>query len=412
MRALEISSDYLPALEGAAELEYQNGNQAAVPLLERIVKTRPDDKTSHAMLAELAFKRSDCDAVVEEFGKSESLIDSQPGALQEYGSCFVKLNRPQDAIPLFERIGKMRVGDERARYNLAVVQSLSGRYRDVIHTLSPVAGKASDPDALDLLADAYEATSDTPGAVETLRRAILANPDNPRYYLDFADICMVHASYRVGIDMVNTGLKRLPQSAPLYLARGILYVQLGRYAESESDFAKAERLDPAARPGMAAKSMAALQENDLGKAERTIRDRLKSQPKDAFLYYLLAETLARKGAVPGSAKFNEAVRAALKAVQLQKDFALARDVLGRLYLEQGNVIGAIEQSRLAVRADPTDQTALYHLIIALTKGHQKEEIPELSKQLTELREQARRKEASERRYALVEQNSTTKSNPE
>ena len=246
-RALAIAPDYLPALEGAAEVEYKNGSQAAVPLLEKIVKTHPADKTSHAMLAELAFKRVDCGAAVEEFGNSQPLIDSQPAALQEYGSCLVKLNRPQDAIRLFERIGKIRVGDERARYNLAVVQSLAGRYRDVIQTLSPIAAEASDPDALDLLADAYEATSDTPGAVEALRRAILAAPDNPRYYLDFADISMAHASYRVGIDMVNAGLKRLPRSASLYLARGILYVQLGQYAESESDFAKAEQLDPAAR---------------------------------------------------------------------------------------------------------------------------------------------------------------------
>jgi tetratricopeptide (TPR) repeat protein len=406
--ALQISPDYLPALEGAAEIEYKNGNQSAVPLLERIVKTRPDDKTSHAMLAELAFKRGDCNTAIEEFGESEPLIGSQVRASQEYGSCLIKLNKPQEAIPVFERISKMQPGNGRARYNLAVAQWLAERYADVIQTLSPMAGAESDPDALDLLAEAYEANSDTPRAVETLRRAILADPEKARYYLDFADICMAHASYRVGIDMLNAGLKRLPHSAPLYVARGILYVQLGQYGESESDFAKAEQLDPAARPGMAARSMAALQANDLAKAEVTIRERLKRQPNDAFLHYLLAETLARKGAVPGSREFSEAVRAALKAIELQTDFGLARDVLGRLYLEEGNITGAIEQSRLAVRDDPTDQTALYHLIIALTKGNQKTEIPKLTKQLAALREQARRKEASERKYALVEQSAPTK----
>jgi tetratricopeptide (TPR) repeat protein len=401
--ALQISPDYLPALEGAAEVEYKNGSQAAVPLLERIVKGRPDDKTSHAMLAELAFKRGDCNTAIDEFRSSEPLIDSQVTALQGYGSCLVKLNRPQDAIPIFERISKMQPGEERARYNLAVTQSLAGRYADVIQTLSPIAAGASDPDALDLLAEAYEANSDTPRAVETLRRAILADPDKARYYLDFADICMVHASYKVGIDMVDAGLKRLPHSAPLYLARGILYVQLGQYNESERDFAKAEQLDPTAQPGMAARSMAALQENDLAKAEATVRDRIRKRPNDAFLHYLLAETLARRGAVPGSREFSEAVESAGKAIQLQTNFGLARDLLGRLYLKEDNISGAIEQSRLAVRADPTDQTALYHLIVALTKGNQKQEIPKLTKQLAELREQARRKEANERKYALVEQ---------
>ena len=407
--ALQISPNYLPALEGAAEIEYKNGSQEAVPLLKQIIKTHPDDKTSHAMLAGLAFKRRDCNAAVEEFEQSEPLIDSQRSALQEYGSCLVKLNRPQQAIPVFKRVTALETGDEGARYNLAVVQSLAGRYADVIQTLSSAATTASDPDALDLLAEAYEANSDTPRAVESLRRAILANPDNARFYVDFADICMAHGSYKVGIDMVNAGLKRLPDSAALYLARGILYIQLGHYDESESDFAKAEELDPNAHAGMAARSMAALQENDLAKAEVTIRDRLKRQPDDAFLQYLLAETLVRRGAVPGTPNFSEAVGAALKAVELQTDFALARDVLGRLYLEEGNINGAIEQSRLAVRADPTDQTALYHLILALRKGNQKEDIPKLTEQLGALREQARRKEAEERKYALVEQSATTNS---
>ncbi len=409
--ALQISPNYLPALEGAAEVEYKNGNQAAVPLLEKIVKTRPEDKTSHAMLAELAFKRGDCRAAIEEFGKSEPLIDSQATALQEYGSCLVKLNRPQEAISFFERISEIHPREERARYNLAVAQLLAGRYADAIQTLSPIAA-ASDPDALDLLAEAYEANSDTPRAVETLRRAILADPDNTRYYLDFADICMVHASYKVGVDMVDAGLKRLPDSAALYIARGILYVQLGLYDKGESDFARAEQLDPKAQSGMAARSMAALQENDLPKAETTIRDRIRKSPNDAFLRYLLAETLTRKGAAPGSGEFIEAVQSARKAIALQNDFALARDLLGRLYLEEGNFSAAIEQSRLAVRADPTDQTALYHLIVALTKGGQKEEIPRLTKQLAVLREQARRKEAHERKYALVEQSAAQKTNNE
>ena len=402
-RALQISPAYLPALEGAAEIEYKSGSQSAVPLLKQIVNTHPADKTSHAMLAGLAFKRHDCNAAAHEFEQSEPLIDSQLSALQEYGSCLVKLGKTEEAIPVFDRITRLEAGNEGARYNLAVVQSLAGRYTDVIQTLSPVAAAATDPDALDLLAEAYEANSDTPRAVETLRRAIVANPDNARFYVDFADICMVHASYKVGIDMLNAGLKRLPDSAALYLARGILYIQLGEYDKSESDFVKAEQLDPKARTAMAARSMAALQENDLGKAEATIRERLKRQPDDAFLEYLLAETLAQRGAVPGTPRFGEAVAAARKATELQPDFVLARDVLGRLYLEEGNISGAIEQSRLAVRADPTDQTALYHLILALRRGNQKEEIPKLTKRLGELREQARRKEANERKYALVEQ---------
>lgn len=409
-RALQISPNYLAALEGAAEIEYKNGDQSAVPLLQQIVSLHPGDKTSHAMLAGLAFKRGNCATAVEEFGRSEPLIHSQVSALSEYGSCLAKLSKPGQAIPIFKRIAELRNDDERALYNLAVVQSLARRYTEVIQTLSPLEkARTTDPDALDLLAEAYEANADTPRSVEVLRRAISANPDNPRYYVHFADLCMAHASYKVGIDMLNVGLKRLPDSAALYTARGVLYIQLGQYDKSESDFASAEQLDSNASMGMAALGMAALQQNNLQKAEATIRDRLGKQPDDAFLQYLLAETLARRGAAAGTPEFTQALKAARKAIQLQPNLSLARDVLSRLYLQEGNVSGAIEQSRLAVRADPDDQTALYHLILALRKAGKKEEVTELTKQFAELRERVRRKEANERRYALVEQNATAKS---
>jgi cytochrome c-type biogenesis protein CcmH/NrfG len=44
--ALKISPDYLPALEAAAQIEYDAGSKAAVPLLEHVLRLRPDDTTA------------------------------------------------------------------------------------------------------------------------------------------------------------------------------------------------------------------------------------------------------------------------------------------------------------------------------------------------------------------------------
>ncbi|HXE04676.1 MAG TPA: tetratricopeptide repeat protein, partial [Bryobacteraceae bacterium] len=111
--------------------------------------------------------------------------------------------------------------------------------------------------------------------------------------------------------------------------------------------------------------------------------------------------LARSGAVPGSAEFSDAVRAAQTAVRLQPDLGLARGVLGKLYLQEGNVDAAIEQSRLAYESDPADVTALYHLIRALKKAGRTQEIPALTRKLADLRQQAQKKEMSERQFAIV-----------
>jgi tetratricopeptide (TPR) repeat protein len=401
--ALEIDPDYVPALEGAAELLYAKRSQDAVGLLERLQKLHPGDETSEGMLAVLAFDRGDCPEAVRYFERSRDLIAKQKTALEEAGACLLKLNRTAQAVPVFAQILQLQPKDNNSRYNLAVTESLAGRYQDVITTLTPLTEVSkTDADALGLMSEAYEALSNTPKAVEYLRRAIEANPRAARYYVDFADLALTHESYRVGVDMVDFGLKYLPDRAALYLARGILYAQLGRYDDSERDFARADALDPHARGVSAAEGMVALQQNNLEQAERTLRERIRREPGNAFLYYLLAETLSRKGAAIGSAEFRDALQAASKAVMLQPEFPLARDLLGRLYLQEGKTEEAIEQSRDAVRENPRDQTAVYHLILALRKGNQAAEVQVLLKQLTALRAQARQKENEQRRYALAE----------
>ncbi len=74
--ALKISPEYLPALEGAAQLEYKAGSIAAIPLLQHVLRLRPGDPTSHAMLAVLYGKHGDCASAVQHFELSGSLVEN------------------------------------------------------------------------------------------------------------------------------------------------------------------------------------------------------------------------------------------------------------------------------------------------------------------------------------------------
>lgn len=410
--ALQVAPTYVPALEAAAQLEYARGGQDAAPYLSRLLQLNPADVTAHAMSAALAFKRGDCPSVLTEYARSHPLIDTQTEALEQLGSCQVKLGKAADAVWPLKRLTQLQPVNEDFRYNLAVVESLAGKPRDVIATLTQGGPEQHlDPESLDVLAEAYEAVGDTPHAVAALRAAIIANPNDARYYVDFANLSLVHASYQVGIDMLNVGLHHLPQASSLYVARGVLYVKLGEYDRSDADFKTAEELDPRVDAAASARGMAAFEQNHLPEAEAMIRQRLTRNSQDAFLLYLLAEVLLRRGASAGTPNFEEAIQSARRAIQLQPRFELARDVLARLYLQAGNLSEAIEQSRLAVAEDPADQTALYHLILALRKAQRTAELPPLLKRLTDLREEAMRKENSERHFTLQEDASNHPTTP-
>jgi tetratricopeptide (TPR) repeat protein len=401
-KALAISPDYLAALEGAAELEYKAGSTRAVPLLNRILKVRPDEPTTHAMLAALAFKKHDCAVAIEHFQKSAAVLSSQPTALEEYGACLMDLQKPEEAVPVFQQIVALLPNGPHARYNLAVAQFTAQHSPDAITTLQPLLEASDpDPDVLDLASAAYEETGDTPRAVNLLRQAIVASPRKVKYYVDFAALSYKHESFQVGVEMIDAGLAQLPKAAPLYIARGILHVQMGQLEKGQSDFEAANRLDPSQASAAVAEGLAQMQASNLDQALKTVETELKAHPNDAFLHYLKAEIISQGGPAAGSPEFNEAVKAAARAVQLQPDFPLAHNVLGSLYLQSGQNEKAIEQCRAVLHENPNDQIAMYHLLQALRKiNDPKGEVPALVKRLGELRVQSQQQEASTNRYKL------------
>jgi tetratricopeptide (TPR) repeat protein len=412
-KALGIAPDYLAALEGAAGLEYKAESPRAVPLLNHILKLRPDEPTSHAMLGSYAYRQHDCAAAVNHFRQSGAVLASQPSALESFGACLMEQQQPDEALPIFEQVLAQRPDDAHARYNLAVVQVEAKRSADAIATLQPLLQQDSpDTDSLDLASAAYEETGDTPRAVSLLQQAIVGNPKKAKYYVDFAALSYKHESFQVGVDVLNAGVRQLPEAAALYIARGILYVQMGRFENGQADFEVANRLDPGQASASVAQGLAQLQQANPDQALGTVAAQLKAHPQDPFLQYLKAEILTQKGAAAGSPEFTDAVAAAAEAVRLKPDFVLARDALGSLYLQSGQTERAVEQCRLALRDNPRDQVAIYHLLQALRNTKDPNgEVPELVKKLAALREESQKHSATETQYKLYEPGSVQPGKP-
>ena len=273
--ALRIEPRYLPALKAEAQLEYAEGDGEAAKTLERILKIEPSDQTSHAMLGALAYKEGKCAFAIAQYRQSVDVIRAKPDALTQYGECLLNQHQPDQAVAALREVVALEPNQWWPRYNLATAEMSRKQAAEAIETLQPLLNAASiQPEVLDLAGEAYEVTGDTPHAVDFLRRAILAQPKNETYYLHFTDVCFDHSSFQVGIDMIDAGLTQLPRSAKLYLARGVLWGQLGDFTKAESDFDHADRLDPdgvnkvGAISG-AATSLAELQNSNLPQALRS-----------------------------------------------------------------------------------------------------------------------------------------------
>ena len=402
-RALKTAPNYLPALEGAAELEYEAGSPDAIPLLNRILQLRPDDLTTHAMLAAMAAKSGDCATAVKHFAASETLIEQQPKALRMYAVCLLRLKEVDKSEAVFEQLVAAAPNDATARRDLAAVQLQAGHAGDALTTIKPLLTGDPDVNTLHLAADIFEANQDTPNAVKYLRAAIVKDPKQVPLYVDFAEIAMNHQSFQAGVAMLDAGLKSEPNSAQLYLARGVLYVQLAQYDLAEADFQKAEQLDPRQGLSATAQGMLAEEQNqdNPSKALATVRAKLAKKPKDAFLWYLQSSLILQMSPSSGSAQFEEGFQSAKRAIALQPSLTAAHNVLAKYDLASGNYAEAAKECRVVLQSSPDDQTALYHLVMALRKTKDRTEIPELLRRLAKARQEATRQEGERNRYKLV-----------
>jgi len=407
-RALKIAPNAIPALEGAAQIHFDAGSPRAIPLLQHLMRLRPDDTIGHGMFATLEFQQGNCGAAVPHFEKAATLFQSQVEALHAYAICLVKVKELDKAADVLKRTAELKSNDPQELRLLASIELMAHHPEEALDALQPLlSSSAQDAETLELAAAAYEGSHDTEKAVNSLRQAILLQPSNADLYVEFANLSAAHQSFKVGINVLNDGLALQPQSASLYFARGMLYAQMSSYEKAQADFETAYRLDPSQSLTNAAQGLLAVQESDLDGALKTIEAKLARKPNDAILLYLQADILTQKGAVSGSERFETAMRSARRSVALNPALAPAHAVLARLYLQSEDYSKAISECRKALELNPKDQTSLYRLIQATRKTEHGDEVPGLLRQLAQLREEATREETERNRYRLVEGGTST-----
>ena len=408
-KARSLSPENTVALKGEVQLLYEAQDKRAVPLLKKLLQADPNDETAHEMLAMLDKAEGDCPAAIEQFLVSVDAIARHPESLETYGYCLVQTKQQDKAIEVFRQLAELVPQRTYPKYDLAVLLVDTKQNDAALKVLEPMlAANQSDPDLLSLASEAYEATADTPKAVSLLRQAIVLDSTDASLYDQFAVLCLDHQSFKVGIDMINAGLQRIPGDSSLYLSRGLLYAQLADYEKAEADFRTAENLDSSQSLSSYALDLAELEKNHPDQALLEVRSQLKAHPNSALHHYLLAKLLEKQGTDSTGQASHEAIHAALAAVKLKPDFVEARDLLASLYLSSAQYGAAIEQSQLALKYAPQDQAAMYHLIVALRHSNasgERDQIQVLVKRLAESEQAARRLDTDRKRFKLIESQS-------
>jgi tetratricopeptide (TPR) repeat protein len=366
-RASSLAPRLLPALEGAAEIEYRTRDPHCAATLEKIVALRPESAPAHGMLGVLAYEKKNCADAVVHFEKAGAALNANGPALWQFGNCLYELQRPEDAAAKFQLVLAMK-DDAPVRYNLGLALLESKQAHAAAETLAPLAARSTpESDTLGLLAAAYEADKQTANALKTLRQAADLYPREERHYIDFASICMEHSALDLGIEVLEVGTRNVPKSARLHATLGALLVRAAKMDSAEREFQIAQDLDPKAAYGNMGLSLALLQANQVTESVQLLRKQMAASPNNPMLSFLLAQALLRDAAEPGQPQFEEARTLLEDAVRRDPGLARAHGLLGKTYALAGARDKAVRELEAALKLEPTDRTSAYQLAMVYSQ---------------------------------------------
>lgn len=402
-QALKLKPDFLPALQAAAQLEYNARDPRLKQTLETILKLRPETETARAMLGVLAFEAKNCREATAHFEQAGANATAQPLVKWQLGTCYFELEQWTEAANQFRALLDIRE-NALIRYNLGLVQMRANQPAAAVATLKPLfaapeqSNEKPDADALSLLAAAYEADRQIPAAIAVLRRAVEIYPNEERLYADLAAICLDHNSFALGTEILEIALKNIPTSARLYSLLGVMHASAGFADKAQTAFQKAETLAPAAAHARVGLALSLMQSGAAEQAVRVLRDAAARTPDDALVAFTLAEALLQDNAAPEL--LGEAKTLLRRVIEKQPENARALSMLGKIYFREQDSNNAVPILERAVRLDPRDRAAMYQLITLYNRAGRKTEAHALGKKVEKIVDAERAGENKFERYTL------------
>lgn len=386
--ALRLSPAYAPALQAAAQLEFEARDPRAQATLAAIVRLEPANPVAHSMLGELAFENRDCVTALKHLSK----VEQKPIVLWQQGVCHFSLERWKEAATDFEPLLKLREHPP-TRFNLALTYWRAGSAAQALEALQGL----DDADSLSLRGAALKALKQVPKALEVLQAAVRQYPNDERLFQELALLCLDQNAIELGVSILEAGVRNNPASVRLLTALGVFRVRLGETDKGEALFAESRRLAPKSGLGEVGTASTLMQ---LGLSEEAVKV-LRKLPVDEPM---VALTLARALLFSPSASDRTEARNLLAAVIAREPSNVAaRSLLGKTLAQDGATPQALMHLDAALKLDPSHRATVYQLMTIYKKQGRQADASRMGAKLRELlaKEQAEELEAQDYQLSLA-----------
>lgn len=230
-----------------------------------------------------------------------------------------------------------------ARFEAAQALLREGRVAEAVAAAQALARDASAAaDAQQLLGMALAEAGDAPAADAAFRRALVLAPGNPVPALNFAGWLRRSGRPREAL----AALEGLPESAQVWIQRGLAALKLREPVRARDAFEQALRWQPASATAWHGLGNALREAGDLDGAEAAFRRGVALSPADGAGWFALGVVLRLNGRV------DEALAALERARDTGREGPELQDAINGVLHDAGRVREALAGARRLVAAHP------------------------------------------------------------
>jgi len=400
-RALQIQSDYLPAVSNLAMLDrIEKKPDSARKRFEAILEKEPTNEQALLGLANLVQSLGGDPTEVESLLKKAVTVNPQSvSARAALVTFYLRAGDSKQAQLAAQEATNALPNDPRTLELLGKVQMATGDATLAVGTFNKlVASRPGTVEPLILLARALVLAKDYDRAIEKLREALVIKPDLFDANREIVAIYAGSNRFEQALQEVKALQRQRPNEARVYVLTGDLWVTQRKWSDAEAAYSAALKRAPDDAAIVTKLHAATSNAGKASAADAAADSWIRSHPKDVVVRSYLAAQASRKRDYKTAARYYQAVVAqqpenalflnnlawvsgelndpkALsygeKALSIAPNNPAILDTVGMLLLKKGEVAGGLEKVRQAAQLAPNQADIRLHLAEALIKAGDK-----------------------------------------
>jgi protein O-GlcNAc transferase len=346
---------------GTVLAQQQTYSDATVQF-QRAISLEPSLASAHYHLGSVFLNQGNLADSVSELTKANDLSKENVEYALQLGRALRANDQEDEALTVLHHALVVDPASTDVKYELALTLQANDNPREALVQTGDAKGAivfylralALDEKNSTLRQDlgvAYLQQSDLNHAIEEFRAGLLVEPDNSHLHYDLGLALKLKDDPNAAVAEFVRAEQLDPKLPDPHYTLGVLYMQLGRFAESQVELENTTVLRPDNGEAWALLGNVYKNNNDPEKAAAALRRAIDLLPNQPSPHISLAAILSQKGDSEGAAaERKKAASLSRIAVSRQRaNFALDS---GKALLKQGQIAEAIAQLQSAVDADP------------------------------------------------------------